>query len=374
MNDDPAERARRAADPATPPAELAGIAHRHPELRAAVATNPACYDDLRAWIDLQASDAPTETITQTLVHDEAPRIGVVQGAESPARGPRSPWPIVAIIASSVLVITVVVLVVILVSRPSDPVAPDADPDGPATSDSGLPVEAAPRPTTDSLPQLPIQPVAVQFDGLQTIDGVQVFADAIVSTSTDQLIRNCWTYAPDTIRDRYGTDQARGANLEAFTHAGLIGQTGAQWQGDLVTVVFANEELFSRYPCPVVRINGEPETYDRIDAEHLVTRMAGRINGTPIDSDDVETQYYIECSADPLFPWTLDGAAQPPIELNRAPVDAAVLALAGQRLAVEQVPTDVDPATRYWKLTAVGTTGPSLIVQTWGIRACVGAAG
>jgi hypothetical protein len=40
----------RASDPATPPSELAELAERHPELRAAIAVNPAAYPALREWI------------------------------------------------------------------------------------------------------------------------------------------------------------------------------------------------------------------------------------------------------------------------------------------------------------------------------------
>lgn len=39
-----------AADPATPLAELADLAHRHPHVRAVVAANPSTYPDLLAWL------------------------------------------------------------------------------------------------------------------------------------------------------------------------------------------------------------------------------------------------------------------------------------------------------------------------------------
>jgi len=40
----------RASDPATPPSELAELAQQRPELRAAIAANPAAYPALREWI------------------------------------------------------------------------------------------------------------------------------------------------------------------------------------------------------------------------------------------------------------------------------------------------------------------------------------
>jgi hypothetical protein len=46
----------RASDPATPPSELAELAERHPELRAAIAANPAAYPALREWIAQNGSE------------------------------------------------------------------------------------------------------------------------------------------------------------------------------------------------------------------------------------------------------------------------------------------------------------------------------
>jgi serine/threonine protein kinase len=319
------------------------------------------------------ADAQTTVLAPRPVEPISPRTG---------RG----VPVVAGIligAAAILVAAVLIVVVVLIRPPTTQsadqggaVTPDA---GPSTSPEPVPaVEAEPRPTTETLPRLPIQRVTIgvpDYADRSALAGVQVFADAIAKTSTEQLVLNCWTFAPDTVRDRYGTDQARGAILEAFTHEGEIGQTGAFWAGDLVTVSFINEELGSRYPCPWVTINGEPQRYDRIDAEWLVARLAGRLTGHLVGHDDYETKYFLECSADdPLMPWSLDGASAPPVTVDRAPVDAATLALAGKRLAVEEIAGDAGGDLRYWRLTAVGTTGPSLIVQTWWIRACVGAAG
>ena len=50
------DAAARASDPATPPAELAELAERHPELRAAIAANPSAYPALREWIAQNGSE------------------------------------------------------------------------------------------------------------------------------------------------------------------------------------------------------------------------------------------------------------------------------------------------------------------------------
>jgi hypothetical protein len=273
-------------------------------------------------------------------------------------------------------IVALILVVLIVTLAGTPGVAPTDPS--SADESPFPAEQQPaRPSTLELPQLPIAPVSIgvpDYVDRASLSGVQVFADAMVSTSTDQMVRNCWTYAPDTVRDRYGTDQARGAVLQALSTVGEVGQTGAHWIGEHVTVSFINEELGSRYPCPVVTINGEPDRYDRVDAEWLVTRLAGRLAGVPVDDDDTEQQYFLECSPDPLTPWTIGPGEGPPILEDRSPVDAAVRALAGATLSVTALDAGSEDASRYWSLTEVGTSGPSLIVQTWGIRACVGGAG
>lgn len=46
----------RASDPATSPGELAELSERHPELRAAIAANPAAYPALREWIAQNGSE------------------------------------------------------------------------------------------------------------------------------------------------------------------------------------------------------------------------------------------------------------------------------------------------------------------------------
>jgi hypothetical protein len=355
----------------------------------------------RTTMRLEAVDAEQTTLREARTGGVPPPPPPVPGAGADAQttvlAPRPAEPVsprtgrgapvaigILIAAAAILVAAVLVVVAVLIRPPAtqsaDPGgAPDTPVDGASTSPEPVPaVEAEPRPTTSTLPQLPIQRVTIgvpDYADRSALAGVQVFADAIAKTSTEQMVLNCWTFAPDTVRDRYGTDQARGAILEAFTHEGQIGQTGASWSGDLVTVSFTNEELGSRYPCPWVTINGEPERYDRIDAEWLVARLAGRLTGQLVGHDDYETKYFLECSADdPLMPWSFDGDGVPPVTVDRSPIDTATLALAGKRLAVEELAGDAEADIRYWRLTAVGTTGPSLIVQTWWIRACVGAAG
>ena len=82
-----------ASDPATPPAALADLAYDHPELRAAIALNPATYDGLLDWLaalgdpDVSAAlDARSRGTVEIpdpnfLRIDEAPRVDVGAGSE-----------------------------------------------------------------------------------------------------------------------------------------------------------------------------------------------------------------------------------------------------------------------------------------------------
>ncbi|WP_395245249.1 VWA domain-containing protein [Agromyces sp. MMS24-K17] len=61
MSDPQFEQSRpEASDPGTPAARLAELAYAHPELRAAIAANPAAYDGLRAWIAANPGPEPEQ--------------------------------------------------------------------------------------------------------------------------------------------------------------------------------------------------------------------------------------------------------------------------------------------------------------------------
>lgn len=65
-----ADHVRAASDPATPPATLADIATHHPELRLAIARNPATYDELLGWLT-QYGDAEVKAAVATRALESA---------------------------------------------------------------------------------------------------------------------------------------------------------------------------------------------------------------------------------------------------------------------------------------------------------------
>jgi hypothetical protein len=95
-NTSDAELAKAASDPSTPQAMLADLAYDHPELRVAIALNPATYDGLLEWLgelddpDVQSALAqrgmqPTmakSSITETLGEVSVPVVGVRSSVHS----------------------------------------------------------------------------------------------------------------------------------------------------------------------------------------------------------------------------------------------------------------------------------------------------
>jgi len=85
-----ADHVRAASDPATPPGILADIATHHPELRLAIARNPAAYDELLGWLD-QYGDAEVKAAVATRgLEPGVPPAPPPAPPPTPALGPTSP--------------------------------------------------------------------------------------------------------------------------------------------------------------------------------------------------------------------------------------------------------------------------------------------
>ena len=354
------ELARQAADPATPQEVLADLAYRHPELRPLVAANPTTYEGLREWLRALGDPAVDRVLG-----------GRAQG--NPADHRRFPWPWV--IAGAAGVVALVLVAVILWPRAIENQSVTAPLAGTMPAPTSTPLAEAvpardgsyPGVSTTSLPQLPIAPQTVTAD-YGSENSVQRFADDVAAGNVDRLVEKCWTYAPATVRDRYGTDQARGAILDAFAHPGRYTQGGAIWEGGEITVDVRNEELVSTYACPDIIINGAPDELNFVDAEYLVARLYGRLLGTPVSLGDTEFSYYLLCDTD----WELSGSsgAEPPILANPADVNAAIELLGNHELAVRKVVGEY--VRDYYVLTRLDASSTaSLVLQKTGPRVCVG---
>lgn len=103
-------------------------------------------------------------------------------------------------------------------------------------------------------------------------------------------------------------------------------------------------------------------------ERLRAPWEDQRNGTPVDSFDTESNYYLVC--DTL--WELPGPTGdvPPIQSNQANASAAIPLLGGHEWAVEKVTGDVD--RDYYILSGLdGSSSAKLILHKAGARVCVG---
>jgi len=90
-----------ASSPETPQAELADLAHAHPELRRAIAANPAAYPALIEWIAAQPVVVPAAPVALAGTASVAVAGAAVAGVSGLAWGPK----VIAIVVASALVFT-----------------------------------------------------------------------------------------------------------------------------------------------------------------------------------------------------------------------------------------------------------------------------
>jgi hypothetical protein len=377
---------QQAADPTTPGEVLADLAYRHPELRPIIASNPATYAGLRDWLRA-LEDPAVDAALSAFAQVQAPpamastaRSNTAETSTPNAPSRRRPW-IPWLIAGAAGVVALTLVAVMLWPRPDEFPANNAadDPvlhEGSPTPSSPPPLsEPSPEPrdgsypgvSTATLAQLPVAHRKVTAD-YGPEKAVQRFADDVAAGKVEALVGNCWTFAPATVRDRYGTEQARGAILEAFSRPGRYHQGGALWEGAEVLVNVRNEELTSPYACPDVTINGVPNELNYVDAEYLVSRLYGRLHGTPVRSSDTERNYPLLCDNY----WELPAGVpqDPPVVADRAGVDAAIEALGGHELAVREIAGPFQD--KYYSLTRLdGSSSAQIIVSLSGSRMCVG---
>lgn len=371
------DAATRAADPTTSGEELAALAHEHPELHAVIARHPSAYPELLSWIAEhgdassraiiaeRAATAPTAA-TPTVALPTTAAMAPVTAAPASRRG------LVLAIGGAVLAAVAAVVVTLLVVSsltPTGTPTPAPEADGANASESPTP-EPEPETVTAllvaDLPKLPIHPVTPVLDEGYDVTSVQRFANDVVAGDTEALVRKCWTFAPETIRDRYASEAGRGALIDAFSNVGMLGQTGAIWTGRYVDLYFSWPELQSTYACPQVRILNVDDVYGPADAAWLVHRLAGRALGTPVASGDVATTYFLHCDHDfEPWPFTPDGIT--PVTVESRPIYEAAIALDGHPINL----TALEPHGYY--LVWSPEVEESLVVQGFSGVACVGEA-
>jgi len=131
---------------------------------------------------------------------------------------------------------------------------------------------------------------------QAAAALQAWVDGLVSLPTADLVAKCWTIAPESARRMYA-DQA--PILAAVAHPGVAGQFATIWRDANTQVSVRDSEIRSGYACPYVNPNIAGNQLTPADAEYIVLRYLSRIVGKPVNPDDVESKYRLQCNNFPL---------------------------------------------------------------------------
>ncbi|MUL78815.1 serine/threonine-protein kinase [Mycolicibacterium sp. CBMA 226] len=127
---------------------------------------------------------------------------------------------------------------------------------------------------------------------QAAAALQAWVHDLVSLSTNNIVAKCWTIAPDTAKRMY-TDP--GPILHAVTRPGVDGQFAVLWNDNTTQVSARRSEIRSGYACPYVQPIGTVNDLTANDAEYVVLRYLSRVVGKPVNPDDVESKYRLQCN-------------------------------------------------------------------------------
>lgn len=131
---------------------------------------------------------------------------------------------------------------------------------------------------------------------QAAVALRAWVGGLVSLPTADLVAKCWTIAPESAKRMYA-DQA--PILAAVAHPGVAGQFATIWRDASTQVSVRDSEVRSGYACPYVQPNGAGNFLAPVDAEYVVLRYLSRVVGKPVNPDDVESKYRLQCNNFPL---------------------------------------------------------------------------
>lgn len=154
---------------------------------------------------------------------------------------------------------------------------DASQSGDSTAESGVT-------STASVGEVPRRPEAAP--------ALQKWVADLQSGDLDKLVDNCWTIEPERARSMYAD---KPAILAAVAKPGTDGQFAYVWEDDATRVSVKRSEIASGYACPYVAEKSDLRIYTPADAEYKVVRYLQRIVGEPVNPDDTEKKYPLECA-------------------------------------------------------------------------------
>lgn len=129
---------------------------------------------------------------------------------------------------------------------------------------------------------------VNFAGLKAF-----FAD-LKNGDFTTMQRACWTITPEVFTDRFTTQPAQYALVEALGTAPEKTEVGLKWSGKFVEVSVSWSELSTRYSCPVLAYGGELDAVSVPDVTYVMERLLAR-NSYPLSPSDSEDNYPLLCS-------------------------------------------------------------------------------
>ncbi|WP_156024528.1 hypothetical protein [Smaragdicoccus niigatensis] len=145
------------------------------------------------------------------------------------------------------------------------------------------------PTVPAAPTLTVGEVPGQPTSAQAL---RAWATDLAAGNMDVLVHKCWTIAPSRVRSMYA-DKAAIEN--AIARPGIEGQFAYIWQDDTTSVAVKRSEIASGYACPYVAARSDVHIFNSDDAKYRVLRFALRVVGKPVNADDTEAKYPLECS-------------------------------------------------------------------------------
>lgn len=124
-------------------------------------------------------------------------------------------------------------------------------------------------------------------------GMQAFHNDLSAKNFAAMARNCWYITPEVFTDRYTTDPARAALLQALSQKPKSNDQGVVWSGHAVEVRANWKTLSMQYSCPTVAYGGKTDSVTPEDVMHLVNRIMAR-SSYPVSSADTEANYPTLC--------------------------------------------------------------------------------
>lgn len=196
--------------------------------------------------------------------------------------------------------------------------------------------------------------AVKVLGLDStsVAALQRYADDVAAGRISTIVTQCWTVAPERIRQTF-TEDGRRTFLKAVGARPTAGQYGIEWSAGDTFVNVSWAELDSSYACPHVTGGATPDFPAAMDATLVAHRLDARLKGSPVNAKDTQKNYPLLCDT---FGAESGAADAPEATLLTAAQKTALAALATSTTATFSAQSESQGVLR------IGTDNPSMVVR------------